>query len=75
MDLVFQHLELVEKDYFGLQYLETRSQYNSKFLNNHLIHLKPFHLNNNNSSNLTSNQNEQKSWKWLENEKLIKTPA
>lgn len=67
LDLVFQHLELVEKDYFGLQYLETnRSQINS-----HLLHFKNFHLNSSNSS--TSNQqNETEFRKWIDNGKLLK---
>ena len=65
LDEVFNHLEILERDYFGLQYCatETRSQFNPKFLNSHLL-LKNFNLNSSHSSNLScQSQNEpQEVW-------------
>lgn len=57
---MFNHLEILEKDYFGLQYCatENRSQFNQKFLNSHLL-LKNFNLNSSHSSNLSSQSQSQ----------------
>jgi hypothetical protein len=48
LDLVFEHLEIIEKDYFGVQYIESSNARHlslSSFLNG-----QPFHANNSSST-------------------------